>query len=343
MRHSFPPLREEEYRYRKSWGNRRTMKTVSVAPVAWREFVKNYGIAVVLVVLFIAAGIISPIFYRSANIFNVLQQASALGIVSIGQTLVILVGGIDLSIASAMATSCVFAAALMKGQNHLVLPVALFCLGIGVLAGFINGVIVTRRNAPPFIVTLGTALIFQGIRFVYTKGAPFGSIPPMVRFLGRGGMGFLPASVIIFLLLAGIFALILRKTAYGRKIYAIGVNRRASLLSGIGVPNIILSTYILSGLFSAFGGLVLAGYLGFGDNWAGRGYELDSIAAVVVGGTSLAGGQGGVGGTVVGVLIMTIVFNMVLLAGLPYQFQQIVKGIIIAASVAFYSYLGRED
>ncbi|MEN3187717.1 MAG: ABC transporter permease [Atribacterota bacterium] len=316
------------------------MKSTSVARVEWQSFVSQYGIAIVLVVLFVVAGIISPIFYRSANIFNVLQQASALGIVSIGQTLVILVGGIDLSIGSIMATSCVFAAALMRGQNHLVLPVTAFCLGIGVLAGLINGLIVTRRNAPPFIVTLGTALIFQGIRFVYTKGAPFGSIPSIVRFLGKGGIGFLPASVIIFLLLSGCFALILRKTAYGRKIYAIGVNRRASQLSGVNVANVVLSTYVLSGLFAAFGGLILAGYLGFGDNWAGRGYELDAIAAVVVGGTSLAGGKGGIGGTVVGVLIMTIVFNMVLLAGLPYQFQQIVKGLIIAISVAFYSYLG---
>jgi len=290
-------------------------------------------------VLLVAAGVVSPIFYRPQNIFNVLQQASVLGIVSVGQTLVILSGGIDLSVASIVSTSCVFAAALMAGRNAVVIPVALFCLAIGAIAGFLNGLIVTRRNAPPFIVTLGTALIFQGIRFVYTKGAPFGSIPSWLRFLGRGGVSFVPVAVIVFLVLALAVEYILRRSAYGRKIYAVGNNRIAALYSGIDVAGITLSVYVLSGTLAAFGGLVLAGYLGFGDNWAGRGYELDSIAAVVVGGTSLAGGEGNVGGTVVGVLLITILFNIVLLAGLPYQFQQIVKGLVIAAAVIFYSFV----
>jgi ribose transport system permease protein len=290
-------------------------------------------------VLLVAAGVVSPIFYRPQNIFNVLQQASVLGIVSVGQTLVILSGGIDLSVASIVSTSCVFAAALMAGRNPMVVPVALFCLAVGALAGFLNGLIVTRRNAPPFIVTLGTALIFQGIRFVYTKGAPFGSIPSWLRFLGRGGVSFVPVAVIIFLALALAAEYILRRSAYGRKIYAVGDNRIAALYSGIDVARITLSVYVLSGTLAAFGGLVLAGYLGFGDNWAGRGYELDSIAAVVVGGTSLAGGEGNVGGTVVGVLLITILFNIVLLAGLPYQFQQIVKGLVIATAVIFYSFV----
>lgn len=123
------------------------------------------------------------------------------------------------------------------------------------------------------------------------------------------------------------------------KIYAVGDNKVAALYSGIDVPNVVLSVYVLSGVLAAFGGLVLAGYLGFGDNWAGKGYELDAIAAVVVGGTSLAGGEGSMGGTVVGVLPITILSNIVLLAGLPYQFQQIVKGLVVAAAVIFYSFV----
>lgn len=305
--------------------------------LAIQNFLIQNMIYLILLVFLIAAGIVSPIFYRPQNIFNVLQQASALGIVSVGQTLVILSGGIDLSIASVMATSCVFAAALMAGKNTLVLPVTLLCLAIGLLAGLLNGLIVTRRNAPPFIVTLGTALIFQGIRFVYTKGAPFGSIPSWLRFLGRGGISFIPVSVVVFLVLALATELVLRRSAYGRKVYAVGDNKIAALYSGIDVAKVTMSVYALSGLMAAFGGLILAGYLGFGDNWAGKGYELDSIAAVVVGGTSLAGGEGSVGGTIVGVLLITVLFNIVLLAGLPYQFQQIVKGLVIAAAVVFYS------
>ncbi|MEI6157305.1 MAG: ABC transporter permease, partial [Atribacterota bacterium] len=295
-----------------------------------QEFVTRYGIFLVLVVLLVIAGLISPVFYRSANIANILQQASVLGIISLGQTIVILAGGIDLSVASIVATSCVFAAAIMAGKNSMVLPVALFCLLLGLLSGWLNGVIVTRRNAPPFIVTLGTALIMQGIRFVYTKGAPFGTIPSWLRVLGRGRLTFIPVSVIVFLSLAVIVALFLRRSPYGRKIYAVGDNRTAAFFSGVDVNRVVLSTYVLSGLLSAFGGLILAGYLGFGDNWAGKGYELDSIAAVVVGGTSLVGGYGSVGGTVIGVLLMTVGFNLGLLAGLPYQARLIAKALIIA-------------
>jgi len=308
-----------------------------------QKFLVTNVIYIILLVLLVAAGLISPHFYRSQNIFNVLQQASALGVISVGQTLVILSGGIDLSVASIAATSCVFAAALMAGKNLMVLPVALFCIGLGAVAGILNGLIITRRSAPPFIVTLGTALIFQGIRFIYTKGAPFGSIPSWLRVLGRGGIGFVPVAVIIFLTLSLLIALVLKYSPYGRKIYAIGDNKTAAFYSGINVERITFSLYVLSGIFAAFGGLILAGYLGFGDNWAGKGYELDSIAAVVVGGTSLSGGTGGVGGTVVGVLLMTILFNLVLLAGLPYQFQLVVKGIVIAAAVAFYASLSKSE
>lgn len=308
-----------------------------------QKFLVANVIYIILLILLVVAGVISPHFYRSQNIFNILQQASALGIISVGQTLVILSGGIDLSVASVAATSCVFAAALMAGRNFMVLPVALFCIGLGTVAGAINGLIVARRNAPPFIVTLGTALIFQGIRFIYTKGAPFGSIPSWLRVLGRGGVGFVPVAVIIFLALSLFIALVLKYSPYGKKIYAIGDNKTAAFYSGINVERVTFSVYVLSGIFAAFGGLILAGYLGFGDNWAGKGYELDSIAAVVVGGTSLSGGAGGVGGTVVGVLLMAVLFNLVLLAGLPYQFQLVVKGMVVAAAVAFYAFLSKSE
>ncbi len=319
------------------------LKTTALRNVDTRDIFTRYGILIVLVALLIIAGLISPVFYRSANIANVLQQASALGVISIGQTIVILAGGIDLSVASILATSCVFAAAMMAGKNSMVIPISLFCILIGFLSGILNGLIVTKRNAPPFIVTLGTALILQGIRFVYTKGAPFGTIPPWLRVMGRGRIAFFPVSVIIFLSLAVLVAIFLKRSPYGRKVYAVGDNKRAAYLSGINVNWISMSTYILSGVFASLGGLVLAGYLGFGDNWAGKGFELDSIAAVVVGGTSLVGGSGSVAGTVIGVLLMTVVFNLVLLAGLPYQAQLIVKGLIIAGAVAFYSTLGKRD
>jgi ribose/xylose/arabinose/galactoside ABC-type transport system permease subunit len=304
---------------------------------SWRRSLGQSAIWAVLLVLVVASALVSPVFLTTRNISTLLKQAASLGIVSVGQTLAILTGGIDLSVASVMALVSVLAAGLMNGQNGLVVPVGLLCLAIATAVGVVNGVLVTRLKIPAFIATLGMILVVQGIRFVYTGGAPFGSIPAAVRFIGGGMVGPVPASVILWAAIVVVFAVIMRRTTFGRRLYAVGGNRAAAHLSGVNVNGTIIAAYTLCSFLAGVAGLVYTGYSGFADNWLGRGFDLNSVAAVVVGGTLFEGGRGGVIGTVAGVIIVMILFNLVLLLGLDEEYQRIVKGVAIILAVAMYA------
>lgn len=301
-----------------------------------RAIFEKGGIYLFLLILMVIAGVVAPEFYARQNIVNIINMAVPLGIVSIGQTFVILLGGLDISVASIMATSAVVVANMTNGQDHLLVPVGLFCLAFSMAIGLGNGYLVTKRHISPLIATLGMSIVVQGIRFIYTKGAPKGTLPPMLRFLGTGSIGPIPTSVFILAIVFILAALLLYKTPLGRKFYTVGGSPKAASLSGINVDGIIILSFVFSGLLAGLAGLVLAGWIGLVDNWVGKDYELDSIAAVVMGGTSFGGGKGGVGGTLVGVLIMVILFNLVLLLRLPIQTQYIVKGLVIVTAAAFY-------
>lgn len=308
-----------------------------------KQALRDAAIYIILTVLIIVASLASPVFLRGRNITNLLKQASLLGVVSVGQTFVILVGGIDLSVASVMALMSVLAANLMGGEDGLVLPVVLLCLSIATGIGFLNGIMVTKLKIPAFIATLGTVLIVQGIRFVYTGGAPKGSIPDALRFWGRGDIGGVPTALIVWIVVIIGAVLLLRQTTYGRRLYAVGGNPSTAHLSGVSVDRIIISAYMICSFLAGVAGLMLTGYIGLADNWLGRGYELDSIAAVVVGGTVLAGGRGTVLGTVAGVLIMVILFNLVLLLNLDEEAQRIIKGLVIIGALALYARLQNQE
>ncbi|NJN96525.1 MAG: ABC transporter permease [Anaerolineales bacterium] len=301
-----------------------------------RKLMGQSAIYIILLVLIVVASLISPVFLRARSITNLLRQASTLGIVSVGQTFVILTGSIDLSVASVMALMSVLAANLMKGEDSLALPVALLCLGVAVIIGLVNGLMITKLRIPAFIATLGTILIVQGIRFVYTGGAPKGSIPEALRFWGRGALGPIPTAVIIWVVIIIAAVVILRQTTLGRRIYAVGGNPHTAHLSGVNVHGVIIASHVICSFLAGVAGLVLTAYIGLADNWLGRGFELDSIATVVVGGTALQGGKGSVLGSVAGVLIITILFNLVLQLNLDEETQRIVKGIVIIAALALY-------
>lgn len=306
--------------------------------VSLKESFEKYGIYIFLILLFAFASLVSPAFLKPQNLRDVLNQAAALGIVSIGQTFVILTGrgGLDLSVASVMATVAVIVAKNTGGQDALLLPVAMVCLLFGILVGLANGLLITKRRVPPFMATLGMMIIIQGFRFLYTKGAPKGDFPMFLRFLGRGNIGPVPTSVISLAILTVIAAIVLKKSVFGRQLYAIGGNINTAHLSGYNTDRIITLTYIISGFTAAIAGFYLAGWIGIADNWVGKGYELDSIAAVVMGGTSFEGGRGGVLGTIAGVLIIMMLYNLVLLLHLPVQVQYIVKGAVIILAASFY-------
>ncbi len=296
-----------------------------------------WGVIAVFVIVLVVAGFVSPEFFKVDNILNVLRQGSALGIMSIGQTLVLIAGGIDLSIVSTMQLAGVVSAAICSNQNVMVPFAILAVVMLGGLIGLLNGWLVTRWKVPAFVATLSVSIVTTGLRLVATYGSPPGSIPPLLRLLGQTRTGPIPNAVILFAIFAGIAIFVMNKTTFGRKIYAIGGNRTAAKLSGVKTNRIQMLTFVISGILAAFAGLVLVGYLGYADQWIGEGTQLDSIAAPIIGGASFVGGIGSIGGTVVGVLLLSVLLNIVLLLSLPAEWQYIVRGLVIILAVVIHS------
>jgi ribose/xylose/arabinose/galactoside ABC-type transport system permease subunit len=299
---------------------------------------EKYGIYVFLLLIVFFSSLVSPAFLKPQNIVNILNPAAALGMVAIGQTFVILTGrgGLDLSVASVMATVAVIAAAYTGGQDSQLLPAVAICLFFGILIGLINGLLITKLRVPPIMATLGMMIILLGGRFLYTKGIAKGSYPPILRFLGTGFVGPIPTSVLSLAIMVVIATVVLKKTVFGRQVYATGANINTAILSGYNTDLILVMIYMISGLMASIAGLYIAGWVGVADNWVGQGYEVDSIAAVVMGGTSFEGGRGGVLGTMAGVLILVTIYNLVLLLHLPVQTQYMVKGAVIIIAASFY-------
>ena len=314
-------------------------ETQAVAPQSagaiLRNFLGKYGIHVALVLLIVVSAILSPTFLNGRNISNMLLQAAPLGIVVIGQAFVILVRGLDLSVGSVMATAAVVATAF-SGQDQDVVPIILVAMGIGLGTGLVNGLLITKRSVSPFLATLATMIVLQGFRFAFTQGAPSGNVPPFFRVLGSQLFYGVPYNLIVLAVLAGAFSILLSKTVFGRQVYIVGGNPVAARLVGIKADRVIILCYLISGGLAAVGGLVLSGFVGIVDNWVGRGFELDTIVAAVMGGVALSGGRGTIPAALIGAAILVVVSNAVLLLGLPVQFQIIIKGVVIVVAAAFY-------
>ncbi|UCF92958.1 MAG: ABC transporter permease [Desulfobacterales bacterium] len=301
----------------------------------WKEHWPTIVVFIVLVVLFVGTSFVSEVFFTGRNLKNLLRQAAALGIVSTGQTFAILIGGIDLSIGSVVSLTSCLTTGILEGQGHLLIPVICLVIAIAVLIGFLNGFMITRTGVHPLIVTLGMMSIVQGAVLVYTK-APAGSIPESFMFLAWGEVGFLPFPVFYFAAVAFLGIFVLHRTAFGRYVYATGGNEEVARLSGVKTNRVKIVVYIISAFTAALTGLFLASRMGMGDPLAGERYMLDSIVPVLIGGTSLTGGKGGLVGTLPGVFIITILSNAMNLFGVSSYWQWIVQGAIIILAVAFY-------
>jgi ribose transport system permease protein len=298
------------------------------------------GPYIALFLLCIVASIASPdIFPTAKNVSNILRQVSIVGVVSIGMTIVLLIGGIDLSVTYVMAISaCVFAntckALIAAGTPGLWAFPALGILIFGLLIGLLNGVMIVYRNVEPFIITLGMGQTLRGLNYIYTRGAPGGTIPPFWRTIGAESLfGVIPYLVIMFILLLVIFSVVLRKTVYGRHLYAIGSNREAAFLSGIKVQRDKIIAFMLCGMTAAIAGIMLAARVRVGEPNGANGYDMDAIAAVVIGGTAMSGGVGSLAGTVAGVLIMAIMNNFLNIIGADPNLQIVIKGLIVLVAV----------
>jgi ribose/xylose/arabinose/galactoside ABC-type transport system permease subunit len=299
------------------------------------EVIRRYGIFLFLVFLVAVSGVLSPTFLRTDDVLNMLVQFAPLGIVVIGQVFVILVGGLDLSVASVMATAAVIATAF-DGTNASAPAIFGATFVMCLCAGLLNGLLVTKRQVSPFLATFATAVVLQGIRFAYTQGSPSGNVPPLFHTMGTGTLDGAPVSVLMLAVCAVVFGVLLHLSTFGRRVYMVGGNAESARLVGVSPDLVRIVCYVISALLAGVAGLALSGYVGIVDNWVGRGFELDSIVAAVMGGLALSGGRGSLPGGLAGAAILVIVFNIVLLIGMPVQAQIIVKGIIIIGASACY-------
>jgi ribose/xylose/arabinose/galactoside ABC-type transport system permease subunit len=300
-----------------------------------KTIASRFGIHIFLVALIVMSGIISPAFLSANNISNMLLQAAPLGIVVIGQAFVIILRGLDLSVASVMATAAVIATGF-SGVNADVPAIVGVSLAIGAATGLVNGLLVTKRDVSPFLATLATMIVLQGFRFAYTQGAPSGNVPPLFRVIGSETLYGIPYNLMLLAVIAVIFTVVLSRSRFGREVYITGGNPVTARLLGINADRVTIIGYVISGVLASIAGLVLSGYVGIVDNWVGRGFELDSIVAAVMGGIALTGGRGTIIGGLVGAAILIVVFNAVLLFGMPVQLQIIIKGLVIVMAAAFY-------
>jgi ribose transport system permease protein len=288
--------------------------------------------------LLLLLAIISPRSAEPANLLNLSRQGALLGVVALGQTIVMISGGLDLSVGSTVILSDVLAAQLIAGREERVVPVVLLVLAIGALIGLANGLLITRFQVTPFIATLGMSFIVYGAALIVSGGAPRGDIPPSMRFWGNGFLfGTIPALTVIWLGLAMIAFVLLRRTVLGRRLVALGANKQAARLSGVRVNNVTLLAYVISGFTAAAGGLLLVAYVGVGTLEVGTDYLLSSIAASVIGGTPFEGGRGTIWGTVGGALFLAVVYSILTVLNLPISGRRIVEGLIILAALALYA------
>lgn len=312
--------------------------TENKAAVFLRE---NLGIIIALLVLCVLLAVLpatSSSFLSTQNMFNILRQISTNMLIACAMTMVIILGGIDLSVGSIIALSGVIAAGCVSRYE---LPIAVALIAgalVGVVIGVFNGFVICKTTIPPFIVTLATMNIARGLAKVYTGGSPVRVVTKEWQFIGAGYIGPVPVPVIIMIIAIIITALMMNKTKLGRHIYAVGGNTQAAEFSGIKVARVKFIVHAYAGLMAGLAGIILASRMYSGQPTAGEGAEMDAIAAVVVGGTSMAGGSGKIGGTIIGALIIGVLNNGLNLMNVNSFWQDVVKGVVILLAV-FIDYI----
>lgn len=308
--------------------NKKTKKRA----VNWLILLDKYRVFLILLALGTMASLLSDAFLTTTNLFNVLRQVSIIAIISAGMTLVILTAGIDLSVGSVMAFAGAIAAGVLTAG--LPLPIGIIaCIVVGALIGMFNGWFVAKGGVPAFIATLAVMVIARGMTLVYTKGNPVVVSNDAFRTIGGGNVFGIPIPVIIMFAIFGLMYFILNYTSFGRYVYAIGGNEEAAKLAGIPVNRIKIGVYTIAGALASVSALIYTSRLMSAQPNAGMGIELDAIAAVIIGGTRLSGGKGGVIGTLIGALIMGLLDNILNLMNISPFYQNIAKGLVILIAV----------
>lgn len=306
--------------------NENRLKTGSV--------LQSLGSLIALVGLVVVFSIISTDFRSVNNILALLKQASVNGLIAFGMTGVILTGGIDLSVGSTLALTSMLCAAMIHGGVPPVVAM-LAVLVLGVLFGALSGTLITKGRLQPFIATLITMTVFRGLTMIFSGGMPISNLgsDPFLMGIGKGTLLFVPVPVWVMLVMFALFFFVLNKTTFGRRVYATGSNEKAAKLAGVNVNKTKILVYIVSGISATLAGLILLSRLGSAQPTIGTGYEMDAIAAVVLGGTSMSGGRGKIYGTLVGVIIIAVLNNGLNIMNVSSYYQDVVKGLVILLAV----------
>ncbi len=301
------------------------------------------SVFIILFFLVLATWIYSPEFLTASTVLNILRQASALGVLTAGQIIVIIAGGVDLSVVATMQFSIVTYIYFINyfGITGMIIGVVI-ALGIGIAMGIVNGIIVTKFNVQPFLVTLFTAQILTGIRVILTGIDSAGVVPDEIRTLGNDSTGIIPNAVIILAIIIVLCWIILNKTLFGRQLVCVGSNKTAAVFSGINADLTIIKSYCFCSITAVLASIILSGYTGYADMWIGEGYEFNTLAAAVIGGNFLGGGKGSIIGALGGVLVITLVLNVVQIFGLDITYQYIFTGLIFVAATLIGSLAARK-
>lgn len=298
----------------------------------FKKFLVRYKSLLGLLVLCLILSVLTPRFLTINNLRNVFTQVSVNAVIAAGMTFVILTGGIDLSVGSILAVTGAIAAATVKATNSVILGV-IVALAIGALIGFLNGIVVAKGKIQPFIATLASLTVFRGVTYVFTNGTPVSGLGAKFMTIGNDKFLGIPIPVIVTILIFLISYYILDQTRYGRYVYSIGGNEDTARLSGINTSRIKTLVYVISGIMASISGIIVTSRIGSASPNAGSGFELDAIAAVVLGGTSLSGGEGSIAGTVIGAIIIGVLNNGLNLMNVSPFYQLIVKGLVILLAV----------
>lgn len=311
------------------------MQTIALPHIQPRELLRRYGLVLSFLLLIAVLSLLSDRFLTPSNIVNVLRQSTINGIIAIGMTYVILTAGIDLSVGAVLALSTVVTADML--QKGMPVPLAMATgLSLGAGLGLVSGLIITKIGVPPFVTTLGVMVTARGLALVYTQGRPITGLTESFRFIGTGSIGPIPMPVVIAAIAFILGFILLNRVWVGEYIYALGNNPVAARYAGIATDRYITFVYMLSGLLAALAGMILIARLNSAQPTAGVAFEFDAIAAVVVGGTSFAGGEGGLGGTLLGVLVIAVLANGLNLLNIPSFYQPVVSGVVIALALLLY-------
>lgn len=298
------------------------------------EYLQDYGAFIALALLIIGISIASPEFRTGSNFLSLLRQSSINGLIAFGMTCVILTDGIDLSVGSVLALSTALCAGMITAGVPAGLAMIL-ALVIGAALGVVSGLLVTKGRLQPFIATLITMTVYRGLTMIFTDGKPISNLGDsfVLKLVGKGNLFRIPIPVILLILVFLVFFFMLTKTTFGRKIYATGSNWKCAQLVGVNISKTKIIVYGISGLMAALSGLILLSRLSSAQPTLGTGYELDAIASVALGGTSMSGGRGKIQGTLVGVLIIAVLNNGLNILGVSSYYQDVVKGLVILIAV----------